>query len=1017
MQQLDLNREGYAIFVRCCDLTAASSACEIVATIETLDRILYDQIDKKNGDVFPNPYGGAIFRDDVDEVLSSVRALVSGLAAAGILAAIGVSWGRFQRTTNVHDWNAAALPLNEAARLAFCKSAVGRVLVSPHVKDKAGTRAQFGPELICDVKGKEYSYNAIEPADYRQSLANPLPPAAPEICERNIVLWDIVKYSTKDPRDQADLSHSLALSATTALHIFGAEKKAYGPAGDGGFAVFDSGIRAFEFAKWLRKDAMSRDITIRIGINQGEVVFARRGPVGPGVFRADAISAEAPPNGIAILADVWLNLDRVARADWRATEVSADTFALESVRALRPPVTVPTLPANYLERPEVLASLRSAILAPAGANVIALVALEGMGGIGKTVLAQALFDDAAVQKAFPDGLVWVTVGREPAYDVGEKLREIVHVLGGSIDRALSPESLYKTALANLTALIVIDDIWDKAHLDPFLVKSRHSRILFTTRNASIARFSGAREHKADLLDASQSCELLALSASLDVGQLPPAAVDVLRECDNLPGALAMIGGLLRGAPAIEWADVAQRLHNADLSSIEEQLLLGQQSFFRATEVSVKALPPKMEQHYLGLAVLPDDMPAPQPVLQNLWSVDDAEARRVTRLLLDRSLVQGDSDMGIRIHDLQLDYLRARYPHRETLELIRAAIQLSSDVIEKDPQQFASQVVGRLLPYKDLPSIDEFITSIAKGAPSRWLRPQRRALRAPGDAPPPALKGHYSAVQGVALSANGRRMVSASWDETLKVWDLESGRELRTLAGHSSAVFGVAVTADGKRAVSAAGDKTLKVWDIETGCEVRTLVGHTDAIGGVAVTPDGRLAVSASDDATLKVWEVETGRELHTLTGHSSYVHYVAMRGDGRLAVSASEDGTLKVWNLENGDELHTLVGHASAVWAVAVDQGWRLAVSASQDKTLKVWDLETGHELHTLVGHGSPVYGVAVTADGRYGISASHDKTLKIWDLESGKKSERCAATIRSSRTWQLARMGDWWSPPVMTRR
>jgi len=984
MPQPDLIREGYAVFVRCGDLSAVTPIGEFVATIKTLDGILFDQIGKKADGFFPNPYGGAIFCNHVGEALSAACALVTGLAASGISAGIGVSWGRFHRTTNVHEWNAAALPLNVAARLAFCKAAAGRVLVSPHVRDKAGKRAEFGPEVTCIIKGGNYPYYAIESADYRQGVAGHLIPATPKIYERNIVLWDIVKYSTKDPDDQAALSHSLAISATTALHIFGAKKEAYSPAGDGGFAVFDSGMRAFEFAKWLGKDAKSRDITIRTGIYQGEVAFTRRGPVGPGVLRADAISAQAAPCGIAMLADVWRSLDKGARAEWRPTEIADNIFALEAVQTLPAPVTVPPLPANYLERSEAVASLRSALLAPGGGNVIALVALEGMGGIGKTVLAQTLFKDVTVQKAFPDGLLWVTVGREPTYDLGEKLREIVHGLGGPSDPNLSPESLYKTTLANKTALIVIDDIWNKAHLDPFLVKSHGSRILFTTRNPAIARLSGAREHRADLMDAGQSRELLALWAGLDVGELPPAAVDILRECDNLPGALAMIGGLLRGASPIEWADVAQLLHNADLSSIEEQLPPGQQSFFRATDLSVKALPPSVQQHYLGLAVLLDDMPASLPILQTLWCVNDAEARRIGRLLADRSLAQRDDDTGIRLHDLQVDYLRARYPNRETLELIRAAVQLSARVIEKDPQQFASQLIGRLLPYQNISAIDEFITTIADGAPSRWLRPLRPALRAPGQAPGPTAEGHYSGVQGLALSGDGRLLASASWDETLKLWDLDTGHVLRTLAGHSSAVYGVAMTADGKLAVSAAGDKTLKVWDLETGLEVRTLAGHTDGIGDVAITRDGRLAVSASDDTTLRVWEVKTGRELRVLAGHSSYVHHVAVSDDGRLAVSASEDTTLKIWDLETGRELRTLVGHGSAVWAVAVDRDWRVAVSASHDKTLKVWDLATGRELHTLYGHASPVYGVAVTADARRGVSASHDKTLKVWDLESG---------------------------------
>lgn len=387
---------------------------------------------------------------------------------------------------------------------------------------------------------------------------------------------------------------------------------------------------------------------------------------------ADAMSAKAPPNGIAILTDVWRTLDKIAKADWQTTEIAPDILSLEPLhpeqrhRESRSepssrPITVPPLPLNYIERPAALASLRSAVLDASGSSVVALIELKGMGGIGKTVLAQALFEDEAVQKAFPDGRVWITVGREPTYDLDEKLREIVHALGGAIDADLSVESLYRTVLANSTALIVIDDIWNKSHLDPFVVDAPRSRILFTTRDASIARAAGAREHRADLLDSPQSHELLASAAGVKLNALPHAAEDIVAECAGLPLALSTMGALLRGAAPIEWDDAADRLRNAGLSAIEEILPPGQKSAFLTTDVSVKALPQKIQQHYISLAVLLDDMAPPQPILQTLWNVGEAEARRVGKLLVDRSLAQRsgkpDCDAGIRLHDLQLDYIR------------------------------------------------------------------------------------------------------------------------------------------------------------------------------------------------------------------------------------------------------------------------------------------------------------------------------------------------------------------------
>ena len=133
-----------------------------------------------------------------------------------------------------------------------------------------------------------------------------------------------------------------------------------------------------------------------------------------------------------------------------------------------------------------------------------------------------------------------------------------------------------------------------------------------------------------------------------------------------------------------------------------------------------------------------------------------------------------------------------------------------------------------------------------------------------------------------------------------MWDLESGRAPRTLEGHASHVYSVAVTADGRRAVSASGDRTLTVWDLESGRALRTLEGHASFVCGVAVAGDGRRAVSASWDRTLKVLYLKSGRTLRMLEGHASYVSAVAVTTDGQRAVSASGDKTLKVWDLESG---------------------------------------------------------------------------------------------------------------------
>jgi WD40 repeat protein len=245
-----------------------------------------------------------------------------------------------------------------------------------------------------------------------------------------------------------------------------------------------------------------------------------------------------------------------------------------------------------------------------------------------------------------------------------------------------------------------------------------------------------------------------------------------------------------------------------------------------------------------------------------------------------------------------------------------------------------------------------------------------------------MHGHTAAVRACAVTADGRRAISGSADRTLRVWDLESGRVLATLEGHTCTVLACVVTSDG-RVISSAEDGTLKVWDLDRGDVLATLEGQVGGGNALAVTADARRVIFASSFEMLQVWDLESGRVLARLAGHTGAVHACAVTTDGRRAISASWDTTLKLWDLEHGSVLATLEGHTGWVNACAVTADGRRAVSASCDGTLKVWDLDSGSVLSSLEGHGSWVSSCAMTADGRRLVSASRDRTLKVWDLES----------------------------------
>ncbi len=240
-----------------------------------------------------------------------------------------------------------------------------------------------------------------------------------------------------------------------------------------------------------------------------------------------------------------------------------------------------------------------------------------------------------------------------------------------------------------------------------------------------------------------------------------------------------------------------------------------------------------------------------------------------------------------------------------------------------------------------------------------------------------LEGHEGFVNSVCFSPDGRLALSGSWDKTLRLWNLQTGRCLRTLEGHKWSVTSVCFSPDGRLALSGSEDHSLRLWDLQTGKCLRTLEGHMGPVLSVCFSPDGRLALSGSGDKTV-LWDVHSKR-LRTMEGHKRPVESVCFSPDGRRALSGSEDKTIRLWDVQTGECLRTLEGHKSRVESVCFSPDGRFALSGSWDDTLRLWDVQTGECLRTLEGHDGTVYSVCFSPDGRFALSGSLDKTLRLW--------------------------------------
>ncbi|MFA4911433.1 MAG: caspase family protein [Desulfobacteria bacterium] len=254
-------------------------------------------------------------------------------------------------------------------------------------------------------------------------------------------------------------------------------------------------------------------------------------------------------------------------------------------------------------------------------------------------------------------------------------------------------------------------------------------------------------------------------------------------------------------------------------------------------------------------------------------------------------------------------------------------------------------------------------------------------------------GHTGGVKSVAYSPNGRYALSGS-DKTLKLWEISSGREIRTFTGHTRYVNSIAFSPDGGYALSGSLDNSIKLWDIFTGKEIKTFTDK-DSVNSVMFSPDGKYFLAGcgytdmgikAKDTTVKLWEVSTGQKIRTFTGHTGDVWSVAFSPNGRHAVSAGRlDKTIKLWEISTGGEMRTFAGHTDQVYSVAFSPDGKYVLSGGSDKTVRLWDVSTGNVVKILEGHTNTIFSVAFSPDGRYIVSGGSDG-IGLWDISTGNE-------------------------------
>jgi len=239
------------------------------------------------------------------------------------------------------------------------------------------------------------------------------------------------------------------------------------------------------------------------------------------------------------------------------------------------------------------------------------------------------------------------------------------------------------------------------------------------------------------------------------------------------------------------------------------------------------------------------------------------------------------------------------------------------------------------------------------------------------------------VTSVALSPDGRFVLTGGYDNTAQLWDIETGKELQRFAGHDEHVYSVAFSPDGRSVLTASGDQAT-LWDVATGRQILSFEGHTDVITSVAFSPDGRYVITGSIDGRARLWDAATGQQIRSFEGHTNSVRSVAFSPDGRSVLTGSDDKTARLWDAATGTQLRSFAGHTEEVTSVAFSPDGCFVLTGSADKTARLWDADTGHQIRSFAGRTSSVTSVAFSPDGRYVLTTSHEATL--WDAATGQK-------------------------------
>ncbi|ACK69682.1 WD-40 repeat protein [Gloeothece citriformis PCC 7424] len=255
---------------------------------------------------------------------------------------------------------------------------------------------------------------------------------------------------------------------------------------------------------------------------------------------------------------------------------------------------------------------------------------------------------------------------------------------------------------------------------------------------------------------------------------------------------------------------------------------------------------------------------------------------------------------------------------------------------------------------------------------------------------------FGAIYSVAFSPDGQLMATGNRHGEIWLWQIEDSQPLFTCKGHTNWVWSIVFSRNGEILISGSTDQTIRLWNVSNGQCLKILSQHTNGVYAIALSPDGNILASGGDEQVIKFSTLSEGQLLNLSLHHNCGIRSIAYSPDGRFLASGGTDQTVRIWDLSKGQCLKTLSGHLNWVWSVAFSPDGQLLASGGDDPRVRIWDVQTGECIKTLSGHLTSLRSVVFSPDGQRLASGSADQTVRIWDVQTGQ----CLKILSGHTNW-----------------